>query len=177
MIVGIVAAKEHSRRFPSKNRYLLDGEPMFWHSVKPLMGSKHIEKVYVTTDSEFIKQYASERGVQVIWRPRNAAYDEDPLLNILRFAYYHLDKEYEVVATIMSNCPGHTVQAVDSAIRMMLNGDLMEIRSFNEAGEESGLMLFRKKVIREYTHISSHIGSIVSNAKQIHYKEDLGDRH
>ena len=57
MVVGIVAAKENSNRFPGKNNYMVDGEPMFWHSVKPLLDSDKVDDVYVITDSDYIKSY------------------------------------------------------------------------------------------------------------------------
>jgi CMP-N-acetylneuraminic acid synthetase len=176
MTVGIVAAKDHSKRFPNKNKYILDGEPLFWHSVKPLLNARKVDEVFVATDSAFISSYCKDRDINVIWRNRNAAHDEDPLLNILRFAYYNLDQEYDIIVTIMANCPGHSSETVDRAITLMQNDDFKEIRSFNANGEESGLMLFRKEVITQYTQISSHIGEVRSDVKEIHYVEDLNVR-
>lgn len=176
MIVGIVAAKAHSKRFPNKNIYLVEGSPMFWHSVEPLLAAAKVDKVYVATDSEFIRGYCEERGVDVVWRPKNAAFDEDSILSVLRFAYYHLDQDYDAVVTIMANCPGHSPEAVDRAVDMIQTGEFKEIRSFNDMGEESGLMVFETSVIMQYAQISSYIGSIRSNVKEIHRIEDLNDR-
>ena len=173
MIVGIVAAKENSNRFPGKNIYELNGIPLFWYSVQPLLDSSLISNVYVVTDSTFIKEFCEKRMVKVIWRPKNATVDDDPLLNILKFAYYNLDESYEIVVTIMANCPGHTVWAVDEAIGMMKKGDFLEIRSFNSQNDESGLMVFRKSVITKNLQISSHIGAVKSEVKEIHYKTDV----
>lgn len=177
MIVGIVAAKAHSNRFKDKNVHLVDGIPLFWHSVQPLLSASKVDRVCVATDSEFIKDYCEERDVEVIWRPKNAASDEDPLLQVLRFAYYHLDRAYDAVVTIMANCPGHSPENVDSAVDLYRTGEFKEIRSFNDRGEESGLMLFDTSVITNYTQISSYIGSIRSNVKEIHQLEDLDDRY
>ena len=88
MILGLVAAKENSNRFPGKNKYILDGKPLFWYSVEPLLQSELIDDLYVVTDSEFIQNYCLERNVKTIWRPKNATRDEDKLINILRFAYF-----------------------------------------------------------------------------------------
>ena len=62
MILGLVAAKDNSNRFPGKNKHIHNGEPLFWHSVKPLLDSK-IDDVYVITDSNYIKSYCEERNV------------------------------------------------------------------------------------------------------------------
>lgn len=177
MTVGIVAAKANSSRFPKKNEYILNDIPMFWHSVKPLLASKYISKVVVATNSDFIKDYSEQRGVQVIWRHQNASRDDDPLLSVLRFVYCCLEDEYDTIATIMANCPGHSAETVDNAIELITHGDFNEIRSFNNKNEESGLIVLKKKVVMDYHQISSHIGCIKSNVKEIHYREDLDAKY
>lgn len=175
MIVGIVVCKAHSKRFPNKNRFLLSGEPLFWHSVKPLIESTKIDKVYVATDSEYIRDFSVERGVEVIWRPKNASEDEAPLLSVLRFAYYSLNQQFDMIVTIMANCPGHTAINVDEAVSHMQTGEFREIRSFNKRGEESGLMIFDPIIITQGMEISSHIGCTFSDLKEIHFREDIDE--
>jgi CMP-N-acetylneuraminic acid synthetase len=171
--VGIVCAKSNSNRFPNKNIHELDGAPMFWHSVQPLLESDRVDEVYVATDSKFIKEYCENRGVKIVWRKENAIHDQEPLLGVLRFAYKNIDKRYENIITIMANCPFHSVEAVDKAVDLIGDESLLEIRSFNSSGEESGLMVFKEEVILNNTQLSSHIGFVDSDVKEIHYKEDL----
>ena len=57
MILGLVAAKDNSNRFPGKNKHIYDGAPLFWHSVQPLLDSEKVDDVYVITDSDYIKFY------------------------------------------------------------------------------------------------------------------------
>jgi CMP-N-acetylneuraminic acid synthetase len=173
MIVGIVAAKKNSNRFPDKNRYLYQGKPLFWHSIEPLLESKKVNKVYVATDSEYIKEYCETRGVGVIWRPNNAILDEESLLDVIKFAYHNLDRRYEIIVSIMANCPGHTAEDVDKAIDLLEKEKLNEIRSFNHEGDENGLHVFREVVILTKHEISSYIGCIINQAKEIHYKKDI----
>lgn len=175
MIVGIVAAKANSNRFPGKNEFVLNGAPLFWHSVQPLLDSVKVNKVYVATNSNVIREYCEKNDVSVIWRPKNATANNDPLLSVLKFAYCNLDDPYEMIVTIMANCPGHTSKTVDDAIDRMKQGGFLEMRSFNSKNEESGLMIFHKEVIANYVQISSHIGSIYSDVKEIHYREDLNE--
>ena len=175
MTVGFVAAKENSNRFKNKNKFILNGFPLFWHSVLPLMNAPSIKKVYVLTDSVYISNYCKKNDIDVIWRKKNATKDEEPLLNILKFAYLNLDNEYKFIATIMANCPGHSSEDVEKAIDLIKTGQFKEVRSFNDKNEESGLMVFQNSVITNYSQISSHIGLVNSNAKEIHVKEDLDE--
>ncbi|MDX2301301.1 MAG: NTP transferase domain-containing protein [Microscillaceae bacterium] len=174
MIVGIVAAKAHSNRFPNKNIHEFQGKPLFWHSVQPLLDSEKIDEVVVSTNSDFIKSYCEERGVKVVWRGVNASDDDEPLLGALRYAYTLLDQPYEWVVTIMANCPGHTVETVNKAIDMALKHEkLWEVRSFNDAGEESGLIIFKDHIIKRAPQVSAYLGAVISNIKEIHYESDL----
>ena len=169
-IVGLVAVKANSKRFPGKNLYKHKGFPLFFHSVKPLIESTLVDEVYVITNTA-----PAGAGYKIIWRPKNASRDEDKLINVLRFGYYRLDEEYDAVVTIMANCPGHTVNSVDSAIILLKDKKLKEVRSFNKAGEESGLMVFSKTLMEVNSDISYYMGGIVSDVKEIHYKEDLDE--
>ncbi len=173
MILGLVAAKDNSNRFPGKNKHLHNGEPLFWHSVKPLLNSKLVDDVYVITDSKYIKAYCEERGVGIIWRPKNASKDEDKLITILRWAYYSLDVEYRTVVAIMANCPGHTSNVVDLGIHKLNDNNLLEVRSFDNNGLENGLLVLDKKIITDNRDISYYLGMVKNNAKEIHYETEL----
>lgn len=171
--VGIIAAKSNSGRFPGKNIYEIDGIPMFWYSVIPLLESELVESVYVTTDSEIIKKYCEERHVGVIWRNRNAIYNEEPLLKVLNFAYKNINTKYENIITIMANCPHHTKNEVNEALKMMESNELKEVISFDNCNHESGLRVFDEQIILQTHQVSSYVGCIKSNAKEIHYISEL----
>ena len=173
MILGLVAAKNNSNRFPGKNTYIYKDEPLFWHSVKLLLDSTKIDDVYVITDSDYIKSYCEERGVRIIWRPKNATRDEDKLISILRFGYYSLDKEYDTIVTLMANCPGHSVDVIDNSIDLLKDKGLREVRSFNKSGNESGILIFSKEILQNNFDISYYIGGGMSDVKEIHYEEDI----
>jgi len=176
MIVGLVAAKDNSNRFLGKNKYIYNKEPLFWHSVEPMLKSKRIDDVYVITDSEYIKEYCKLREVKVIWRPKNATIDDDKLISILRFGYYNLDMRYNKIVSIMANCPGHTEKDIDRGIDRMEKYNLKEIRSFDKYGKENGIIIIDREIIETNRDISYYLGSIETDAKEIHYKEDL-DEH
>ena len=172
MILGLVAAKENSNRFPGKNKYIIENKPLFWYSVEPLLQSELIDDLYVVTDSDFIKNYCKKRNVKTIWRPKNATRDEDKLINILRFAYYSLDIEYDVVVSIMANCPNHDVKEINKGINLLIENKLNEVRSYNN-GVESGLLILNKFVMQNNFDISYYVGSVDTKATEIHFLDDL----
>lgn len=173
MILGVVAAKHDSKRLPGKNRISVGGKPLFWHSVQPLLNATLVDDVCVATDSDEIREYAEARSVRVVWRPKNAARSDAPLLSVLRFALESSDEDYDFVASIMANCPGHAGGTVDEAIRMAQSQSLREVRSFNSEGAESGLLVLSRETVLERASISVYMGAITSNVNEIHVPEDL----
>ena len=174
MFVGLIAVKKDSRRFKNKNIHPIDGVPMFWHSVAPLLESPQVEDVYVLTNSEYVVDYCKDRGVKTIWRPHNASQPEDKMISVLRYGYYNLEKPYDGVVTIMANCPGHTAEQVNESLKRMKDQKLDEVRSFNHHGEESGLIVFSKKVMESNQDVSYYMGCTLDKVLEIHYEADLG---
>ena len=172
--IGIVAAKSRSERFPGKNAFIHEGVPLFWHSVQALLDSRFVNDVFVATDSEEISEFCQEKGVGVIVRGENARDTDEPLIDVLKYCVKSLDLSFDAVATIMANCPNHRGSDVDAAVRALENNaDLNEVRGFDQIGTETGLMVFRKNLIRSSFQISSHIGSITCDGYEVHYREDL----
>lgn len=172
--LGIVIAKELSNRFPNKNIHPYKGYPLFWHSVKPMLESDLVDEVIVSTNSNKIKDFCTSKNVRVIWRPNNASYSEEPLLNVLNFTYKNLDTKFNKVLCILANAPGHTKTDIEKSIEIMDNNNLNEVRSFDKKGVENGLLLFKEGVLlRNSGSISTYMGCIINNVKEVHYKNDL----
>ena len=53
-VVAFLPAKGSSSRIESKNMKLLDGKPLFLHTLQKLVDSNLFDEVYVVTDSEII---------------------------------------------------------------------------------------------------------------------------
>lgn len=172
-VVAIIPVKENSNRFPGKNYHLIDGVPLFWYSVKPFLESRFVHDIYVSTNSPYVEEYCKKNNVGIIFRGINCSDDNEPLLDVLKFSYKTLNQAYDVVATIMANCPLHKARDVDEAVLKIEKPDVMEVRGFNSNGQESGLLVFKSKIVTENLQISSHIESINTNGKEIHYLSEL----
>lgn len=172
-VLGLVAAKENSNRFPNKNIHIFNKVPMFMNSIQPLIDSKLVDDAYVITDSDIIKSHCDDRGIKTIHRPKNATRDDDKLISILRYGYYTLDIEYDTIVSIMANCPGNTTQDINTAIELLKSNNLKEVRGFGPDGLENGLMVLDKEILQINRDISYYVGGIITHGKEIHYKEDL----
>jgi len=175
MICGIVVAKENSNRFPNKNIYKYNNYPLFWHSVLPLIESDKIDKVYVSTDSLYIKEYCEKRGVSILWRGPNINSDNDPIFKVIKYAYQSMDQKFKICVSVMANCPGHTFSEVDKSIKILIKNDLNEVRSFDKNNLENGIIVFNTRVFDTHDKISSYVGGVFTSGKEIHYKKELDD--
>ena len=84
---------------------------------------------------------------------------------------YNLNQSYDTIVAIMANCPGHSVENINNGIALLKQKKLREVRSFNNLGEESGLLILSKEIMINNFDISYYIGNIQSNVKEIHLKE------
>lgn len=129
--------------------------------------------MYVITDSNFIKSYCREHNIGVIWRPKNATRDEDKLITILRYGYYSLDIEYDIIVSLMANCPGNSTEDINNALHIKNKNNLKEIRGFNKNGVENGLIVLDKEIVQNNRDISYYLGGVVTGGNEIHYEGDL----
>jgi CMP-2-keto-3-deoxyoctulosonic acid synthetase len=173
-VVALIAAKYNSNRFPGKNAYIYKGKPLFLHSVDTLLSSQYVDDIFVCTNSESIVDTCQKAAVKTIWRGPNVSNDEEPLISVLNFGYKLLPKPYDILITIMANCPCHNTRDVENALTMLAeNADLLEARGFNSFGKESGLIALRTSVLSNAFQISSHIGMIKTDGVEIHYESDF----
>lgn len=175
-IVGVIPVKENSNRFPNKNIAELQGKPLFIHAVSPLVLSEYVTQVYVPTNSKTVKNYLlneKNEKIKIIHRGINISQDNDPLLSVLKYVHYTIDSHYDAMAVIMANCPGHDVDYVNKAIKLFIETNSKEFRSFNNSGVENGFFIFSKEIIDTAVSISSYLCALTNNGEEIHFKHEL----
>jgi len=87
MITFIVPARGGSQRLPNKNIKLLNGKPLFFHTIDALIGHKLIDRVVFTSDSKEYcelaeKQYAD--NITILNRPKETATNKTKVVEELK---------------------------------------------------------------------------------------------
>jgi regulator of RNase E activity RraA/CMP-N-acetylneuraminic acid synthetase len=72
-VAAFLPAKGASRRIPSKNTMLLDGEPLFLRTLSKLVAMPTLAEVYLDTDSDDLAALASDVGCRRLTRPGELA--------------------------------------------------------------------------------------------------------
>ncbi|HIF9435034.1 TPA: cytidylyltransferase domain-containing protein [Photobacterium damselae] len=72
-VVAFLPAKGSSSRIESKNMRLLDGKPLFLHTLEKLVDSDLFDDVYLDTESDDVIEAASEVKCKILKREKNLA--------------------------------------------------------------------------------------------------------
>jgi CMP-N-acetylneuraminic acid synthetase len=169
MIIAIIPAKGESTRLPNKNMYPILGKPMLEYSIDYARKSRLIERIYVSTDSSDIADYAKAQKLEVIMRGRELGGDT-PIVKVYEHAVSKIDVPIEVVVGIQPDHPDR-LSDVDQAIQQLIDKKLDEIITVDIAGKVNGsLKIISAKSLRE-----GKIGRVITmmdNCINIH---DLND--
>jgi len=126
MIVAILIGRDGSTGFPGKNTYPVLGRPLVAY---PLMAAKEtdaIDRIYVSTDSQAIKDVAVEYGVSIIDRPAYLASKEALGEDAYVHAYEVIKKEceaegkkLELLVLLMANAPTVSSKMLNEGIEIL----------------------------------------------------------
>ena len=74
-VTAIITARGGSKGLPFKNIRIICGKPLIAYSIEAALECGYIDKCYVTTDDDDIKEASKRFGAQVINRPKELATD------------------------------------------------------------------------------------------------------
>src|SRR5215467_2527220 len=67
-VPAIIIARGGSQRVPNKNIRLLAGRPLLAYSIEAARGSRYVDRVVVSTDSDAIAEVALKEGAEAPFR-------------------------------------------------------------------------------------------------------------
>lgn len=93
-VVAIIPARGGSKGLPGKNIRELCGKPLIAWTIERALGSRHVDRVIVSTDSEEIAQISRRYGAEVpFMRPAAFATDEASSYQVIAHAIGHYHRE------------------------------------------------------------------------------------
>lgn len=95
-IAAIVPMRHDSERVPGKNYRLFIGRPLYHHVISALMACPRIERTFIDTDSELIREDAARAfpDVEVLERPPNLRGGTVPMNEVLLNDVGRIDADY-----------------------------------------------------------------------------------
>jgi CMP-N-acetylneuraminic acid synthetase len=143
-IVAIITARGGSKRLKDKNILDFAGKPLIAWSIAAAKGSKCLDAVLVSTDSEAIAKVSKQYGAPVpFMRPAALAQDASTSLDVIRHAIGwikgHQRKEYDFILLLQPTSPLRTARHIDQGIEYyfdQLRSDRDTLVSVTEAGAD-----------------------------------------
>jgi CMP-N,N'-diacetyllegionaminic acid synthase len=123
-VLALLTARGGSKGVPGKNIRPLAGKPLIAWSVEAARGSRYVDRVVVSTDSDAIAAAVEAAGGEAPFRrPAELASDlskqEDAILHAMDWIERH-DRAYDVLLVLAPTTPLRDAAEIDAAIEMLI---------------------------------------------------------
>ena len=122
-ILAVIPARGGSKGIPGKNIKLLAGKPLIAYSIEAASKSRLINRIFVSTDDDKIKQISKKYGAEIIKRPKEMAKDDSPTMDSIIHVLNNLEKKgfvTDIVVLLQPTSPLRTHEDVDNAINLFI---------------------------------------------------------
>jgi len=120
MIAGLLLGREGSKGFPGKNTFPVLGRPLMAYPLLAAQKARYVDKVYVSTDSEKIKEIGRKYGAEIIDRPAELctpeALGEDAFVHGYNYIKELTGEEIELMVLLFCNSPTILPETIDEGI-------------------------------------------------------------
>lgn len=116
-VAAFLPVKGSSDRIENKNLRLLDGKPLFLHTLEKLMGCPSIDEVFLDTESEAIIELARDTGCRVFRRDPALASNRTDGNALFVNEVRHTDAD--IVLQILCTSPFIRIETLDRAIAIL----------------------------------------------------------
>ncbi|MCF8095437.1 MAG: acylneuraminate cytidylyltransferase family protein [Desulfobacteraceae bacterium] len=137
-IIAVVPARSGSKGLPNKNLMKLKGKSLVQRAVEAGLGSRHIEKVLISTDDPQIAEEAVEKGAWCPFlRPKELAADDSPAvetyIHIINKLKEGFDISFDALCILQPTSPLRQVRDVDAAIKLFFEKNADSVVSYCKA--------------------------------------------
>ena len=123
MIAALLIGREGSIGFPGKNTYPVLGKPLMAYPLLAAKKAKTVDKVYVSTDSQKIKEIGLEHGAEIIDRPpelcTSEALGEDAYVHGYEVIRDSIDEDVELMVLLHCNAATILPKTIDEGIKVL----------------------------------------------------------
>lgn len=123
MIYALLLGREGSVGFPGKNVYPVLGRPLMVYPLLAALNSKYIDKVFVSTDSQKIKDITKKYGAEIIARPdylcTKEALGEDAYLHGYNWIKKNVCPDIELMVLLFCNAATLLSSEIDYGIEKL----------------------------------------------------------
>lgn len=143
-VLALIPARAGSKGIKRKNMIELCGRPLISYSIQAGLGSRYVDEVVVTTDSEEIADIAKSLGAQAPFlRPKELASDKARTIDAVLHAVEQLElrgKHYDILVLLQPTQPLRLAEDIDGALERFMEGGMEALASVKKVEEHPVLM-------------------------------------
>ena len=124
-IFAIIPARGGSKGLIGKNIKPLNGKPLICHTIGGALKSKHLDRVFVSTDDLSIANISKNCGATIIDRPAELAGDDSPTIDVILHAIDTLKytSNQDIVILLQPTSPLRNAADIDAALDTFMKTD------------------------------------------------------
>ncbi|MBH11280.1 MAG: hypothetical protein CMG74_13190 [Candidatus Marinimicrobia bacterium] len=123
MNIAIQLAKDISRGVPGKNQKIINGLPLYQHTLNRLLKSNKVDEIFVSTDSIEIASNIEPLDLNILMRSGEIAHPDCLTENVLSDSLEQINKKFnispDIVCVVFSNAPTFDPTRLDKAIEIL----------------------------------------------------------
>lgn len=123
MIYALLIGRDKSQGFPGKNVYPVLNRPLMAYPVLAALNACSVDNLYISTDSDKIKEVANEYKVSTIDRPdnlcTNEALGEDVFVHGYKYIKEKTKSDIEFMVLLFCNAPCVLSSQIEEAINIL----------------------------------------------------------
>ena len=136
-IIGIIIARENSKRLKKKNIKKLWGKPLLAHTIIAAKNSIYLDKVIISTESKNIIKIAKKYRCEAPFiRPKKLSLDYVSATDVLFHALKKIKEYFDYAVLLQPTSPLRTAEDIDQSI----------VKIINENGDSLISVYYTKKI-------------------------------
>ncbi len=138
-VLALVPARSGSKGIRNKNILQIGGRPLIAYTLEAAGGSRYVDNIVVTTDSDAVASTAREYGGEVPFlRPSGLSGDKARTIDAVIHALGALKKngrEYDILVLLQPTGPLRTTEDIDNALAVFMKNAMEGLTAVTEVSE------------------------------------------
>ncbi len=164
MICSLILGRKGSKGFPGKNLYLVNNKPLAWYPMNSAKNCKLIDKNFISTDDDRLKELGREMDFEIIDRPdylaTAEALGEDAYKHGYRKILEICEQKPEILVLFFCNAPTINSKIVEECILKLKNNpqadSVVTVSEYNMFSPSRARKIDNKGYLQPYIPFEYH---------------------
>jgi len=149
-VIALILCRGNSKGVKNKNLKIFSGKPLMFWTIKSLKESKIIKKIYISSDSKKILNYAKKLNIITIKRPKSLATSRSQSEKAIEHALKIIDTDIECIVFPQVTSPLRPKNIFDKSLNYFFKNKLDSLFSSNIPSKIFLWEKLKKKVVPKF---------------------------